>query len=173
LADTKGIPDPVGEPQRAAELERNHAAPRRVGEELEAGAQVVGRSRAVRPTLRKAELDQHLGPRRRIGLLVERAAEISDRRLSRAPGQGALGRLAENRDHEWIPLRGDSEEVPRSTLRGRAGPEQQLGGQAVRGVSFDHIERVVDGAAHDGMKELDRILATKEVKPNEGGGGRT
>ncbi len=43
----------------------------------------------------------------------------------------------------------------------------------MRGVSFDHIERLVDGAAHDGMEELERIRATKQVTPNEGGGGRT
>ena len=87
LEDCKGIRDPVREPERAAELERDRAAPRPVGEELETGAQVVGRSRAVRPPLRKAELDQHLRPRSRIDLLLERAAEISDRGLGRALGE--------------------------------------------------------------------------------------
>jgi hypothetical protein len=35
LEDSKGIRDLVREPQRAVELERDRAAPRRVGEELE------------------------------------------------------------------------------------------------------------------------------------------
>ena len=173
LEDRKGISDPVHEPERAAELERDRTAPRRVGEELETGAQVVGRSRAVRPPLREAELDKHLRPRSRINLLVERAGEISDRGLGRALGERALGRLAERRDHERVGPWGDAEEVPRRTLRRRAGLEQQFGGRAVRGVSFDHIERLVDGAADDGVEELERILAPQEVKPNEGGGGRT
>ena len=173
LEDGKGIRDPVREPERAAQLERDRAAPRRVGEELETGAQVVGRSRAVRPPLRKAELDQHLCPRGRIDLLVERAGEISDRGLGRALGERALGRLAERRDHERVGPWGDAEQVPGRTLRRRAGLEQQLSGRAVRGVSFDHIERLVDGAADDGVEELERILATEEVEPNEGGGGRT
>ena len=42
----------------------------------------------------------------------------------------------------------------------------------MRGVSLDHIQRLVDGAADDGVEELERILATEEVEPNEGGGGR-
>jgi hypothetical protein len=29
----------------------------------------------------------------------------------------------------------------------------------VRGVSFDHVEGLVDGAANDGVEELERILA--------------
>ncbi len=87
LEDCKGIRDPVREPERAAQLERDRAAPRPVGEELETGAQVVGRGRAVRPPLRKAELDEHLRPRSRINLLGERAGEISDRGLGRALGE--------------------------------------------------------------------------------------
>ena len=87
LEDRKSIPDPVREPQRTAQLERDLAAPRRVGEELQTGAQVVGRGRAVRPPLRKAELDQHLCPRSRIKLLGERAGEISDRCLGGARGE--------------------------------------------------------------------------------------
>ena len=63
--------------------------------------------------------------------------------------------------------------MPRRTLGLRAGLEEQLSGQAVRSVSFDHIERLVDGAADDGVEELEWILATKEVKPNKGRGGRT
>ena len=134
---------------------------------------MVGRGRAVRPPLRKAELDEHLRPRNRIDLLGERAGEISDRGLGRALGERALGRLAERRDHERVVLWGDAEQVPRRTLRPRAGLEQQLSGRAVRSVSFDHIERLVDGAADDGVEELERILAPEEVKPNECGGGRT
>ena len=41
------------------------------------------------------------------------------------------------------------------------------------GVSFDHVERLVDGAADDGVEELERILATEEVEPNECGRRRT
>ena len=73
LEDGNGIPDPIREPERAAELERDRTAPRPVGEQLETGAQVLDRSRAVRPPLRQAELDEHLRPRSRISLLVERA----------------------------------------------------------------------------------------------------
>jgi hypothetical protein len=81
--------------------------------------------------------------------------------------------LAECRDHERVGPWGDAEEVSRRTLRLGAGLEQQFSGRAVRGVSFDHVEGLVDGAADDGMEELERILATEEVKPDEGGGGRT
>ena len=63
--------------------------------------------------------------------------------------------------------------MPRRTLRPGAGLEQQLSGRAVRSVPFDHIERLVDGAADDGVEELERILATEKVEPNEHGGGRT
>src|SRR4029453_15320252 len=49
LEDREGIADPVREPERAPKLERDRAAARRLGEELETGAQMVGRSRAVRP----------------------------------------------------------------------------------------------------------------------------
>ena len=59
------------------------------------------------------------------------------------------------------------------TLRRGAGLEQQLGCGAVRGVSLDDVERLVDGATDNGMKELERILATEDVEPNECGGGRT
>ena len=78
LEDFEGIGDPVREPERAAELERDRAAPRPVGKELETGAQVVGRGRPVRPPLRTAELDQHLRPCGRIDVLIERAGEIAD-----------------------------------------------------------------------------------------------
>ena len=87
LEDCKGLRDPVREPERAAQLERDRAAPRRVGEELETGAQVVGRIRPVRPPLRQAELDEHLRPRGRVNLFLERAAEISDRGLGGALGE--------------------------------------------------------------------------------------
>ena len=80
--------------------------------------------------------------------------------------------MAKRRDHERVGLRGDAEQVPRRTLRQRAGLEQQLSGQAVGGVSFHHVQGLVDGAAHDGVEELERILPPKEVKPNEGGRGR-
>jgi hypothetical protein len=173
LEDCKGIPGPVREPKRAAELERDRAAPRPVGEELETGAQVVGRSRAVRPPLRKAELNKHLRPRSRIHVLGERAAQKSDRGLGRALGERALGRLAERRDHERVGLWGHAEEVRRRTLSWYAVLLQELSGQAVRSVSFNHIERLVDGPADDGVEELERILAQEEVKPNEGRGGRT
>jgi hypothetical protein len=63
--------------------------------------------------------------------------------------------------------------MPRRTLRRGAGLQQQLSGQAVRGVALDHIERLVDGAADHGVKELERILAPEKPEPNEGGGGRT
>jgi hypothetical protein len=134
---------------------------------------VVGRGRAVRPPLRQAELDQHLRPRSRIKLLVECAGEISDRGFGRPLGERALGRLAERRDHERVGLRGDAEEVPRRTLRLRAGLEQQFSGRAVGGVSLNHIERLIDGAADDRVEELERIVAAEEVKPNECGGRRT
>ena len=173
LEDRKGIRDPVREPERAAQLERDRAAPRRVGEELEAGPQVVGCGRAVRPPLRKAELDKHLSPCCRVSLLLERAGEIFDRGIGCALEEGALGRLAERRDHERVGLRGYAEKVACRTLRRGAGVEQQLRGQAVRGGSLDHIERLVDGAPDDGVEELERILATEEVEPNECGGGRT
>jgi hypothetical protein len=87
LEDGKGIGDPVRGPQRAAQLERDRTAPRPVGEELEAGPQVVDRGRAVRPPLGKAELDQHLSTRRRIKLLLERAGQIPDRGIGRALGE--------------------------------------------------------------------------------------
>src|SRR5262249_47475121 len=51
LEDCKGIPDPVGEPERPAQLKRDRPTPRRVGEALETGAQVAGRCWAVRPPL--------------------------------------------------------------------------------------------------------------------------
>src|SRR5262245_38194309 len=41
------------------------------------------------------------------------------------------------------------------------------------GVAFDHVERLVDGAADDGVEELKRILAPEEVKPNECRGSQT
>jgi hypothetical protein len=134
---------------------------------------VVDRSRAVRPPLRKAELDQHLRPRGRIKLLLERAGEIPDRGIGRALGEGAVGRLAERRDYERVRLWNNPEKVAGCTLRRGAGLEQQLGGRAVRSVSFDHIERLVDGSADDGVEELQRILATEEVEPDEGRGRRT
>ena len=87
LEDGKGIRDPIREPERTAQLERDRTAPRPVGEQRETGAQVVDRGRAVRPPLGKAELDEHLRPRSRITLLVERAREISDRGLGRALGE--------------------------------------------------------------------------------------
>ena len=134
---------------------------------------MVDRSRAVRPPLRKTELDKHLRPRSRIELLLERTGEICDRGLGRALSERALGRLAKRRDHERVGPWGDAEEVPGRTLRRRAGLEQQLSGQAVRGVSFNDIERLVDGGADDGVEELERILAAEEVEPNERGGSRT
>jgi hypothetical protein len=48
--------------------------------------------------------------------------------------------------------------VPRRTLRRGTGVEQQLSGEAMRGISLDHIERLVDGAPDDGVEELQRIL---------------
>ena len=80
--------------------------------------------------------------------------------------------MAERRDHERVAPWGHAEEVPRRTLRQGAGVEQQLSGGAVRSVSFDHIERLVDGATHDGVEELERILAPEEIKPNECGSRR-
>ncbi len=173
LEDRNGISDPVREVERAAQLERDRTAPRRVGEELETGAQMVGRCRAVRPPLHKAELDEQLRPRSGIDLLVERAGEIPDRGLGRALGERALGRLAERRDHEGVGLRGDVEEVRRRTLRQRAGAEKQFSGRAVRDVPLNDIERLVDGAADDRVEELERILPPEQIKPNEDGGRRT
>src|SRR5262245_15181182 len=42
----KGIRDVVRVPERAAQLEGDRAAPRTVGQEVESGAQMVGRGRA-------------------------------------------------------------------------------------------------------------------------------
>jgi hypothetical protein len=117
LEDGKGIRDPVREPQRAAQLERDRAAPRPVGEQLETGPQVLNRCRPVRPPLRKAELDKYLRPGCRIHLLREHAGQIPDRRLGRALGQCTLGRMAERRDHERVGLWGEPEQVARRTLR--------------------------------------------------------
>jgi hypothetical protein len=63
--------------------------------------------------------------------------------------------------------------VPCCALRPGAVLEQQLSGRAVCGVSFDDIERLVDGAADDRVGELERILAPEQVEPNEGGRRRT
>ena len=132
---------------------------------------MLGRSRAVRPPLRKAKLDQHLRPRRRIGLLVEHACEISTA-TSAAP-------WASERSAAWRSVETTNESARGATrrrcrtLRRRAGLEQQFSGRAVRGVSFDHIERLVDSAADDRVEELERIFATEEVKPTECGGCRT
>src|SRR5262249_8614230 len=122
LEDCKGIPDPVGEPERPAQLKRDRPTPRRVGEALETGAQVAGRCWAVRPPLRKAQLDKYLGPHGRIDLLIERAGEISDRGLRRAPAERALGGWAERGAHDGAGRWGAAEQVPRRTLRLRAGP---------------------------------------------------
>jgi hypothetical protein len=81
--------------------------------------------------------------------------------------------LAERRDHEPVGSWGDAEEVPRRTLRQRAGLQQQFSGRAVRDVSSDHIERLVDSAADNGVEELERILPPQKVKSNERGSGRT
>jgi hypothetical protein len=81
--------------------------------------------------------------------------------------------LPERRDHERIRLWGHAQQVHRRTLGRGAGLEQQFGGRAVRGPSLDHIQRLVDGAADDGVEELQRILAAEEVEPDEGGGSRT
>src|SRR5262245_66303275 len=71
LEDCKGVRGPVCEPECAAELERHRATSGRVGEQLEAGPQVIGCSRAVRPPLRKTELDKHLRAGTRISLLLQ------------------------------------------------------------------------------------------------------
>ena len=84
LEDVKRIRDPVREPQCAAQLEGDLTAPRRVGEELETGPQVTGRGWAVRPPLGKAELDKHLSPGRRVGLLLERAVTTHTGRMQQA-----------------------------------------------------------------------------------------
>ena len=173
LEDRNGISDPVREVESAAQLERDRTAPRRVGEALETGAQMVDRRRAVRASLRKAELDEQLRPRSRIDLLLERAAQKSDRGFGCALGERTLGRLAERRDHERVGPGGHAEEVPRRTLGQGSGAEKQFSGGAVRGVSFHDIERLVDGAADDGVEELERILTPEQVKPDKDGGGRT
>ena len=132
---------------------------------------MVGRCRAVRPPLPKAELDQHLCPRCRIKLLLERAGEIADRGLGRPWASERRPPATASRPQTHRPW-GNAQQVPGRTLRRGAGLEQQFGGRAMRGVSLDHIQRLVDGAADDGVEELERILATEEVEPNEGGGGR-
>jgi hypothetical protein len=63
--------------------------------------------------------------------------------------------------------------MPRRNLWQDAALKEQLSRQAVRRISFDHIERLVDRAADDRVKELERILPPEEVKPNEDGRSRT
>ena len=82
LEDCKGIRDPVGEPEGAAQLDGDVAASRRDGQDLESGPQVVDRGRPVRQPLGEAELDEHLCPPHSIGLLLERAGEIFDSGIS-------------------------------------------------------------------------------------------
>jgi hypothetical protein len=48
LEDGKGIADLVRQPKRATQFERDLAPPRRAGDQLETGAQVVGGGLAVR-----------------------------------------------------------------------------------------------------------------------------
>ncbi len=43
----------------------------------------------------------------------------------------------------------------------------------MRGVTFNHIERLVDGAADDRVEELEWVLAAEEVKADKCGGRRT
>ena len=69
----------------------------------------------------------------------ERNAEARGKLQPLERGERALGGLAERRDYERVRLWGDADEVPRGTLRRRAGLEQQLSGQAMGGVSFNHI----------------------------------
>jgi hypothetical protein len=86
LEDLQGISNPIREAEGAAQLECDGAAPRRLGEEVKAGTQMVGRSGPVRPPLGKAKLDEHLCTRFRVGLLLERTGQILDRGIGCALG---------------------------------------------------------------------------------------
>ena len=61
--------------------------PRQLTLELEINPGKANRARLNRAPLRQAKLDEHLRPRSRISLLVERPAEISNRCLSGALGE--------------------------------------------------------------------------------------
>src|SRR5262249_1190766 len=165
LEDGNCLPAPVREPERAAELERNRAAPRWVGELFEPGPKVVGGGGAVRPSLGKPEPDEPLPPHRRVHLLLERAGEIFDRGVGCPLDERALRRLAERRDHERVGPRSQTDEVARRTLRRTARPKEQFSGRTARGVSLYYVERLVDGAADHRARELERIVATEEVQP--------
>ena len=64
LEHAHALRDAVDVEEDAAELERDLGAAARVGLELEAGGEVIGRRRAVDQPLGEAELDEHLGARR-------------------------------------------------------------------------------------------------------------
>jgi hypothetical protein len=102
LEDGNCVPASVREPERAAELERNRAAPRWLGELFEPGAKVVGGGGAVRSSLGKTELYEDFCPRGRVHLLLERASEIFDRGVGCPLDERPLRRLAERRDHERV-----------------------------------------------------------------------
>jgi hypothetical protein len=173
LEHGKGLCDPVGEPQGAAQLERYLAAPRRVGEQLETGVQVVDRGRAICAPLRRAELDQHLRPGSRIHLLLQRAGQIPDCGIGRTLGKRTLGRPAQRRHHKRVSLRGHPKQVPRRALRQGAGFKQQFSSKPVRGGSLHHIRRLVDGAADDGVKELERSGSIRVVGPDSSSARRS
>jgi hypothetical protein len=65
------------------------------------------------------------------------------------------------------------EQVAPRTLWRRAGVEQQFGGLAVGRIAFDDIERLVHGATDDRVEELERVLTTQQVEPDECGRGGT
>ena len=166
LEDCKGIRDPVvnqsARPARArprsAATGRRGARDRRAGGRPQPGRSSAAPQGRARPAPPPARPDR--SARRARGVRYPTAA-------SAAPWASERSAAWRRRDHERVGLWGDAKEVPRRTLRRRAGLEQQLSGRAVRGVSFDHVERLVDGAADDRVEELERILAPEEVEPNE------
>jgi hypothetical protein len=63
--------------------------------------------------------------------------------------------------------------VPRRALRQGAGFKQQFSSKPVRGGSLHHIRRLVDGAADDGVKELERSGSIRVVGPDSSSARRS
>ena len=87
--------------------------------------------RVPRPELRRAELEEHARAFVRIGGLLDRAAEIRDRRVGDALRERARSGLAKRLDDERVARGLAEQEVRRDALGEPTGLGDDVGGVAV------------------------------------------
>lgn len=120
------------------------------------------------PALRQTELEQDLELRLALRWwLRERTTQVVHRSRMGSACPGAFGGFSQDADDLAIRPRRHPEEMGSHLLGRGAGSREDVCRAPMHEDARPGVDRVVEGRAHDRVKELDRVGGTQQLGPDE------